>query len=41
MPGSFECLAFVMYIGSKGLSVPDRNTYLEKIHLIVQTVIDK
>lgn len=38
-----ERLAFVMYMGSKGLtlSVPDRNTYLEKIHLIVQTVIDK
>jgi AcrR family transcriptional regulator len=38
-----ERIAFVMYMGSKGLtlSAPDRNAYLEKIGLIVQTVIQK
>lgn len=36
-----EKLAFVMYMGSKGLTltVPDRKAYLEKIKLIVETII--
>ncbi|MGI2170414.1 TetR/AcrR family transcriptional regulator [Shewanella sp. MF05960] len=36
-----ERFAFVMYMASKGLtlSVPDRNSYLEKITEMVQTVI--
>ena len=38
-----ERYAFVMYMASKGLtlSVPDRDTYLEKITEVVQTVIEK